>query len=182
MNDLLFLMRVLEASKRFTVEVVYTARAAQEALRRTKFRAMLMNLKLPDMDGYQLIQHAKQNHPAMPICVITGLDDERARARIRDAGAIAIFNKPYNSVDNQALLNMLDVTDAAYSKGKAHRSWRTSACGAIALVGSFIALCSTSPPELDKFARDLATVFLALGLFYARDQKAAAARLLEEET
>jgi DNA-binding response OmpR family regulator len=60
--------------------------------------AILLDLKMPRMDGYEVIQHLKQNRTTrfIPIIVITAspVDKERDRVRILGTGSSQYITKP----------------------------------------------------------------------------------------
>jgi CheY-like chemotaxis protein len=66
-------------------------------------RVVLVDLKLPGMDGDEILQHIRRTHPATPVIVITAYNDGGAtRERLLRAGAFAYFDKPLSSLRDLA--------------------------------------------------------------------------------
>lgn len=84
-----------------TVRSVATAREALTVLLEGNIDAMLTDLHLPRVDGFELIGQVRSNpgYARMPIIVISGDSDPRTPERVRRAGANAHFVKPYSPVE-----------------------------------------------------------------------------------
>ena len=80
---------------------------AQEIMSQNQFAAVLLNLRLPDVDGISLVKWIALNWPDMLICVVTGHEDPMMREKAMDAGAALFFHKPYSDRNNRALVNLL---------------------------------------------------------------------------
>jgi len=60
---------------------------------------VLVDLKLPGMDGDQLLQRIRRDHPAIRVIIITAYNDGgKTRDRLLRAGAFAHFDKPITSL------------------------------------------------------------------------------------
>lgn len=57
-------------------------------------QVMIIDLKMPDMDGIQVLQQVKQTHPFIQVIVLTGHGSEQDRKTCMDLGAYAYFQKP----------------------------------------------------------------------------------------
>ena len=135
-----------------------------------------MNLKLPDMEGLSLIRWCKDRCPHIPIWIVTGYEDPRARSSIFDAGAIGIFPKPYTSTDNRAVLALLDMRTAMYRQMLTKPSWRTTVCGVITMSAGILAgviALSGTDPEMTRIMLSIAASSAGFGLLMARDEKTA---------
>ena len=90
---------------------VHTAGEAGQALailREKDMNLMLVDARMPVVDGLQLIRIARQHHPTLRIAALTGFADESARATYLANGADAFFEKPRSSEGIQTLLAALD--------------------------------------------------------------------------
>jgi PAS domain S-box-containing protein len=77
------------------------ATSGQEALRQLSthhITLMLLDLRLPDMQGEELIQAVKSRHPGIPFIVVTGYGDELLAVRMLKSGA-----RDYITKDEKAL-------------------------------------------------------------------------------
>ncbi len=60
---------------------------ALEILSREKFDALILDLCLPDSDGFESLSVLNQKHPALPIIVLSGMTDELAVLKYLQIGA-----------------------------------------------------------------------------------------------
>ncbi|MCF8139194.1 MAG: response regulator, partial [Desulfotignum sp.] len=57
-------------------------------------QVLIIDLKMPGMDGIQVLQQVKQTHPFIHVIVLTGHGSEQDRKTCMDLGAYAYFQKP----------------------------------------------------------------------------------------
>ncbi|MBG0779579.1 MAG: response regulator [Desulfotignum balticum] len=57
-------------------------------------QVLIIDLKMPGMDGIQVLQQVKQTHPLIQVIVLTGHGSEQDRKTCMDLGAYAYFQKP----------------------------------------------------------------------------------------
>lgn len=138
---------------------------AQRILRKTsRFRLACVDLKLGDGDGAHLVRWIKENHPHIPIVVVTGYMEERRRALLSDCGAVFLFQKPFTSHDLQYLLNFMDVTEAIFKRGRKIRpSFVTTGAGLSVVACGFWQMYRHPDPEA------VALVLAGVGLIGALD-------------
>lgn len=81
-----------------TVRSVATAEEALAYLDRQEVSALITDLHLPRMDGFELIEavRAQPRRSALPILVISGDSDPFTRSRLAELGANAYFPKPFS--------------------------------------------------------------------------------------
>jgi FixJ family two-component response regulator len=65
---------------------------------------LILDVQLPRMSGLELQRQLSGDANAVPIIFMTAHSDETVRERALQAGAVAIFQKPFNS---EALLNAI---------------------------------------------------------------------------
>jgi two-component system response regulator (stage 0 sporulation protein F) len=64
---------------------------------------VLMDLKMPGMDGDQVLTYIREKHPKAKVIMITAYSDERmTRERLLALGAFAYFEKPVSSIQRLA--------------------------------------------------------------------------------
>lgn len=56
---------------------------------------LILDLNMPGMNGAELLELLSRRKPRVPVIVITGRRDPALIARVRDAGAVAILDKPF---------------------------------------------------------------------------------------
>jgi adenylate cyclase len=83
-----------------TVTLAEDGRQGLDALRRGAFDLVLLDILMPEMDGYQVLA-ALRADPALrhlPVLVLSALDDSDAVARCLRMGAVDHLPKPFNPV------------------------------------------------------------------------------------
>jgi two-component system chemotaxis response regulator CheY len=91
------------------VRTVGTAEQALRCLAEDDFCALVTDLHLPQMDGFELIQavRSQPQRSSLPILVISGDSDPRTPARLAGLGANAYFPKPYSPAEVRSRLEQL---------------------------------------------------------------------------
>jgi DNA-binding NtrC family response regulator len=114
-----FLRRSLEdSSPSFKVEVVG---AGDEALKRVvagHFDLIVVDLKLPDMDGVSLIKAVRQFDPFMKVIVMTAYGSPEADREVRKLGVHGFVTKPFVIEDMRRMIART-VADSTLSAGGA---------------------------------------------------------------
>jgi two-component system KDP operon response regulator KdpE len=72
-----------------------TAKAALEAMRRNAPDVLVLDLGLPDRDGFEVIQELRGAGSALPIIVLSSRADEAGKVRALDLGADDYVTKPF---------------------------------------------------------------------------------------
>ncbi|MEO1369788.1 MAG: response regulator, partial [Acidobacteriota bacterium] len=89
------------------VEVVGNGQAAVDAFSRSDFDLVLMDVRMPEMDGLQATRRIRQRLPQdlQPVVVaLTGLASEDERRKCLDAGMDAVLPKPFRLDDLESLV------------------------------------------------------------------------------
>ncbi|MBI5061968.1 MAG: response regulator [Desulfatitalea sp.] len=74
----------------------YSGREGIQALRRQDFDVVVLDLKMEDMDGLEVLKIIKIMAPDLPVIMLSGhASDEAARTGI-EAGAFDYLTKPYD--------------------------------------------------------------------------------------
>lgn len=76
-----------------------TAGTGREALKKAQgrfFNVALLDIKLPDIEGVELLEPLKKMHPAMIVFMITGYPSLETSVRTSLEGALAYITKPLN--------------------------------------------------------------------------------------
>jgi CheY-like chemotaxis protein len=75
-----------------------------EVLAHTKPDAIISDLLMPEMNGYELLDHLRAEGSTIPVIVITADIQDTTREKIMQSGAHAVMNKP---ADLTKLLELL---------------------------------------------------------------------------
>ncbi|MFC1782066.1 response regulator [Planctomycetota bacterium] len=92
---------ILESCKRifaerdFDVETAASAKEGLERAMRGYFDCALIDLKLPDMDGMEIIRNTREKRSSMPVLIITGYGTDDSAAEASRLGVSAYINKPF---------------------------------------------------------------------------------------
>jgi two-component system chemotaxis response regulator CheY len=81
-----------------TVVATSSARQALDILETGSVSALVTDLNMPRMDGFELIQRVRSNgrYGALPVIVVSGDTDPRTPERVSRLGVDAFFSKPYS--------------------------------------------------------------------------------------
>lgn len=80
----------------FAVTAVADGAIALEAAARTHPDLVLLDLMLPNVDGYQIAERLREKDSDAAIIMVTALDTERDKVRGLDAGADDYITKPFS--------------------------------------------------------------------------------------
>ncbi|MCD6526227.1 MAG: response regulator [Desulfuromonas sp.] len=98
-ESLLKLESILLTSKGYEVVGVPHGMAALEALKKEKIDLVLLDIMLPEMDGFEVCRQIKQN-PAtrkLPVIMLTAKKSHEDMARGDEVGADWYVTKPFKS-------------------------------------------------------------------------------------
>lgn len=90
-------------SRGYTVHVATTGPDGLGLVAAHRPGVVLVDLKLPGMDGDEVLQQIRRDHPATHVIVITAYNDGgKTRDRLLALGAFAHFDKPLSSLRDLA--------------------------------------------------------------------------------
>jgi DNA-binding NtrC family response regulator len=88
----------------YSVETVENGKQATRVAEKSHFDVALIDIKLPDMEGTELLQRLKEKQPHMVMIIITGFPTLENAINTINEGADGYILKPY---DVQKLLEMI---------------------------------------------------------------------------
>ena len=74
--------------------VCYDGQSAIDLNARESFAMIILDLRLPDLYGTEVLARIKQCRPAAQVVILTGHGTEKDRERCMQGGAYAFLNKP----------------------------------------------------------------------------------------
>jgi DNA-binding response OmpR family regulator len=87
------------AKRGIAVNACFSGSDAIQALRREDFDVVVLDLKMQDMDGIEVLKVFKKMVPAMPVIMLTGHGSEQSAAEGMAQGACDYLSKPYEFED-----------------------------------------------------------------------------------
>lgn len=78
----------------FTVVTCSSGESALEAIGKEAFDAMVLDVKMPGMDGIEVLQRVKQGQPDLPVLLLTGHASVEAAMTGVESGAADYLLKP----------------------------------------------------------------------------------------
>jgi DNA-binding response OmpR family regulator len=73
---------------------VYDAESAFSALKRSLFDAIILDLRLPDIDGIEVLRRVRRMYPEITVVILSGHGNDQDFEACRALGAAACFHKP----------------------------------------------------------------------------------------
>jgi DNA-binding NtrC family response regulator len=99
----------------YAVELASGGEAGLMALRRERADLVLLDINMPGMNGLEVLKHVTEQHPDVPVVMVTAITDDTALSTAMRDGAYAWLAKPFD-------INELgQVVDAALNR----RPYRT---------------------------------------------------------
>ena len=90
------------------VDMSMTGRDALARLKsREPYDAIVLDLRLPDMNGLEIVEHIKINRPSLGLIVASGYLEQEDVLRTAERWPIMMLRKPYAASDLIERLNML---------------------------------------------------------------------------
>jgi DNA-binding response OmpR family regulator len=90
--------------KGFTVTAASSGDEALTVLQRTRPAAVLLDIKMPGLNGLQTLQRVRISHPTLPVILVTQVDEEEF---VEAAGTLGVRDyviKPFHFEQLEAIL------------------------------------------------------------------------------
>ncbi|VVO33389.1 response regulator [Pseudomonas fluorescens] len=100
-------LRALPADWPVSVTEAGNGREAMDAIRRGLGQVVLLDLTMPEMDGYQVLSALRSEGLQAQVIVISGDIQEEAVRRVRELGALAFLKKPFDEYELRQTLSQL---------------------------------------------------------------------------
>jgi DNA-binding NtrC family response regulator len=68
-------------------------------LKSQTFDLILLDIKMPNVDGFEVLKYVKENQPATKVIMLTGFADLKNAIESKKLGAEDFVSKPYDLVD-----------------------------------------------------------------------------------
>jgi len=121
-------LKKLLSQKRYKVVGADCGREAIKSVNRTAFDLVLLDLSLPDLEGYKVMDHIKQKSPESIVIIITGSASIESAIKALRKGAYDYIRKPFeqqellktieNALENKRLRDNRKETEGALRKSE----------------------------------------------------------------
>ncbi|MEO3936978.1 response regulator transcription factor [Dermatophilaceae bacterium Soc4.6] len=91
----------------FSVDVLHDGQEAVWAATETGYDVVVLDIMLPGMNGYEVVERLRAREVLTPVLMLTALDDEYDQANAFDLGADDYLTKPFSFVVLAARLRAL---------------------------------------------------------------------------
>jgi len=81
------------------VDHVETGEEALELVRHYDYDIVLLDLMLPDMDGYEVVRRMRSSRIEAPVIILSGLTRPQAKVKAFSVGADDFISKPFDSTE-----------------------------------------------------------------------------------
>ncbi len=80
--------------RQFTSEIAYNGQEALDFTDQEDTEVMILDLKMPGIDGFEVLKKIKQTKPDIEVIILTGHGTEKDKKTCMDMGAFAYLQKP----------------------------------------------------------------------------------------
>ena len=82
----------------YTVQTAIDGREALDALQRGRFDGILLDMRMPQVDGIEVLRQVRRQWPDMPVGMVSALSVQAQVTRATTQGACAYLIKPFDPV------------------------------------------------------------------------------------
>jgi DNA-binding NtrC family response regulator len=100
------------ALRGYACDVAHDGREGLRKLHERSYFALLLDLRLPDLSGQEVLPLALEARPGLPVVIVTAHGNPSDEADCLAGGAVAFLNKPIRLDRLIALLSDLESVDA----------------------------------------------------------------------
>ena len=105
----------------YDVECVETGEEALKRIKEEEFGVVVLDLRLPDIDGLQVFEHAKELKPETRGVIITAYPSKETQEKARKLGLLDYLAKPFHVDDLEKLIGAALGEAERKKAGKEHR-------------------------------------------------------------
>ena len=98
------------------VDHIETGEEALELVRHYDYDIVLLDLMLPDMDGYEVVRRMRANRIEAPVIMLSGVTQSQAKVKAFSVGADDFITKPFDSTELVARMKAIVRRSKGYSQ------------------------------------------------------------------
>ena len=102
-----YIVKGVRSAKDFEYERAKNGQIAVDMVDANAYDLVLMDIKMPVMDGLQATRLIKEKHPDLPVVALTANAFDSDRTAAEQAGCCGFLSKPVNRDECMALLKKL---------------------------------------------------------------------------
>jgi two-component system response regulator CpxR len=106
-------------TRRMTPAVAFNGEQALAMVENDEPEVMVLDLKMPGIDGMEVLRRVKRTHPSTEVIILTGHGSDAEEVLAADLGAFAYLRKP---VDIEVLTETMKAAYRRLEEGRAERS------------------------------------------------------------
>ena len=95
-SDVRELLKKFLTRRGYEVDTACDGRAALEAVRSNEPDIVLLDIRLPELDGLSVLQHLREESNSVAVITMSGVADEDTARRSLELGAADFITKPFN--------------------------------------------------------------------------------------
>jgi DNA-binding NtrC family response regulator len=103
----------------YNVEVAESGEEALEKIAKEEYGVIVLDIKLPDIDGLQVFEHAKELKPETKGVIITAFPSKETQEKAKKLGLMDYLAKPFKVEDLEKLISQA-LGEAEKKVGKKH--------------------------------------------------------------
>ena len=89
----------------YVVESVQSGFEALKKVEEAGFDIIILDVMMPKMDGLEVLQHVKENHPDIDVIMMTGLSEIQTAVKAMKLGAFDYLSKPFDPDELKLVVN-----------------------------------------------------------------------------
>jgi len=82
--------------RNYAVVTATSGKKALELVEKEKPNIIILDIRMPDINGIDVLKEVKKNHPKIRVIMLTGIEDEATKNMAMALGASGYFTKPYS--------------------------------------------------------------------------------------
>ena len=91
----------------YRIHTAGNGRDAMEMLNRTAIHAALIDFKMPEMDGMELLEQMRERWPSIKVVMLTGFGGVKEAVKAIQMGAVDFMQKPFEPETLEARMNQI---------------------------------------------------------------------------
>jgi len=135
-----------------------SVREAVAILKDTSIDLLITDLKMPEVDGFELIKFVSEHYPTLPKLIVTGYPNVQDSLTAIKSGVVDYLTKPFTKDELKAAIDKSLKTSTSISK-KDHNSAMTSSIGYGEMIGTSAQMKSVYD-IIERVKDNKATIFI----------------------